>query len=657
MDLSIIVPTYNRNNHVVECAAALSHNEAEIIVVDDCSREPVVIPSNVGRVIRHERHCGRAAAINSGLSEAVNDLVLILEEDVYAAPDMVLRLRDEFSFQKKPRLGLTARVVWDPDVPMTLTMKWMESVHKFRSPILLWRPFILEHGGYDEKLIYRLEDVELKTRLEPQGFEVCMVDSAFGFRNNIVKIRDLVEREFLEGVSAVYLHSKFPACFPEIDDFDALARNQNQARSAEAAVEEIALLEQSPSSSLPSGASELYSQICRHYFLHGAYEGLKDVGGIKPRRRNSTTLAIYHQASRLESMGEFDEARRLFKLVLHRPEEEYFDGAEYHLGCIETELGNPLSAHAHFIECMRRNPGHSKARRALNAPTLYREIAPNVFENVDPAILPRVLFIVFGDLAHVVNAFPVVASLRERLGETTWLTLPEYAPLARASFADSVREAEPRGIIPWDWIHAEGFTHVFFPEPGANWEEWDNSELHAIDFMAQKCKTQIETHRSWLEPNSQARSEAEAFLRHHHLKPGSFLTASHNNASNRHWPNSNLMKLAKQTGIPTIVFKAKTDPDIPGTISCPERPAQVIASLIASSSYYLGPDSGISWLATTTNTPMMVFLDPYRQTHASSGFRQVLRGEKNDIEEWDIYTSLQTVMGHIESKLVVGTGA
>ena len=652
MNLTIIIPTYNRNGIVDECVLALDHNGADIVVVDDGSEEPVVLSSKVARVVRHDRHRGRAAAINTGLRAALHDMVLIVDDDVYATPDMVVRMVNEFALHTNPKLAVAARVKWDPDVPLTLTMKWIEDNNRFQSPMLLWKPFVMEHGAYDENFTRRLEDLELQLRLKEHGFELRTLASAVGFQHNSLRIRDLIEREFMEGVSAVFIHAKVPGFLPQLDDMDALVRNEHQAPDAEAAIEEISLLEQSGSNILPAGAAELYTQVCRHYFLHGAFEGLKDIGGIKPRRPNSTTVAIYNEASRLENIGEFDEARRLFRLVRQRPDQEYWDGAEYHLGCIETELGNPAAAHAHFMECLLRNPGHNQARRMVNHPTLYREVEPNVFEIIEPDRATRVLFILFGELANVVNAFPVVAALRERFQcDTVWLTSPEYAALARASFADAVREAEPRGIIPWDWIHSQGFTHVFFPEPDANYEEWQESGLHPIYSMARKCSVPLETRRAWLEPNADALFEAEEFLRQHGLNRGGFITVSHGTGAGRHWPNSNLIKLAQHVNFPVVVFGTRRNPEIPGAIPCLEKPFQVMAAIIRWSCFYLGPDSGITWLATTTNAPMAVLVDPVRRDGTDSAFRTALRGEKNDIQEWDIYTSLQTVLEHIESKL------
>ncbi len=648
MDLTVIIPTYNRNNNVVECVYALDHVDADIVVIDDGSEQPVVLPSKTARVLRHNRHRGRGASINTGLRAAANDLVLIIDDDVYAAPEMAGHLVAAFEKHNDPKLALTPRVVWDPDIPLTLTMRWLEEMGKFSKPILFWKPFVTERGGFDENLFRGLEDTEFALRFEQHGLEIRMLEEAVGFQNRVIRIRDLAAREFLEGVSAVYLHSKFPSYTPVVEDTDTLLRNEKQTRDAEAAVEEISLFDQSESSSIPAGASDLFVHVCRYYFLHGIFEGLRDIGGLQPPQGNSSTLAIYNHASYLEKIGEFDEAKRLFRLVLHRRDQEYRSGAEFHLGRIESELGDPGAARFHFMECLRQDPSHGMARRALNISPMYSEAAPNVFESVDRNRTTRLLFVVFGELADIVNAFPVVAALRERFSsEIVWLTSPPYVRLAQTSFADAVREADQRGIIPWEWARAGGFTHVFCPEIGANLQEWRDSGLHPIDFMAEKCGVPLETHRSWLEPGADALFEAEEFMRQHGLTRNGFLTASHVSEEGRHWPQSNLMNLARHVDVPVVVFGKNTGPEIPDTICCFDKPFEVVAALIRWSSYYVGSDSGISWLATTTDTPMAVFVDGVRANRFPIGYRSVLRGEKENIQEWDIHTSLDTVLDHI----------
>lgn len=380
MDLSIIIPTYNRNQKIAECLEALGHNDAEIIVVDDGSTTPVAIPSAV-RGIRHDSNRGRAASLNAGLRAAAHDVVLIMDDDIYASPDMIVRLVDEFVIWNNPKLALVGRVVWDPEVRLTPTMRWMEEFGPLRDiaanrsgllsnltavNTILWRPFVLEHGGFDENFRHSgLEDVELGLRLRKQGQETRLLASAVGYHNQTVRVQDLVTRELAEGRSAVYLHTKFPEFIPQVSDVETLMRNVEREKEVTAAVEELTLLEMSDSSRVPSGAADLFMLIYRHYFLQGIVNGLATLGTARQAQSNNTTLALYNEASRLESMGESSEARRLFRLVRARNDSEYWAGAEYHLGVIETAVGNIQAARSHFENCLTLDPDHGKAREAM----------------------------------------------------------------------------------------------------------------------------------------------------------------------------------------------------------------------------------------------------------------------------------------------------
>jgi tetratricopeptide (TPR) repeat protein len=646
MGLSIVIPTRNRNNSLSDCIQALEHNEADIVVVDDASDEPVVLTSTQARIVRHSRRRGRGACINTGLNAARHDAVLIMDDDIYAAPDMVIRLLDEFNARKNPKLCLTARVTWDPDVPLTLTMRWMESVHKFPAPMLVSKSFVLEHGGFDENFTRRLEDTELHLRLKQHGMELCRIEAAVGFQNNMPLVRDLVEREFMEGISAVFLHAKFPEFMPQVDDMEALLKNESQASDASAAVDEIALMEQSEPREIAAGVADLYAHVCRHYFLHGIFETLRDLGAMKPRRNTTSTLVIYREAARLQEIGELDEARRLFRLVLQRQDEQYWDGAEYHLGSIELALDHPEAAHAHFSECLRLNPAHNEARRALYKPAHYREVESNVFEAMAPATTPKVLFILFGDLGHVVNAVPVIMALTQKFAsDVAWLTSADYASLARACWPGDVHETKTRGAINWEWIHDQGFTHVFFPEPGANLAEWQESGLHASDFIAKKCGVAIDSRATSIQYRLDAQFEAEEFLRKHNLSKNAYITAWRGDSDVRHWPNSNLTKLAINAKLPVVVFGKKGEAAMPRTIACTDQPLEVIAVLISWSSFYLGPSYGASWLATATGTPLGLFYDP-KEPHTRIDI------PRSDIQEWTIYTNLSTVLDYLDQVVV-----
>jgi glycosyltransferase involved in cell wall biosynthesis len=377
MDLTIIIPTYNRNHTVAECVQRLRHNDAEIIVVDDGSPRPVQL-QNV-RILRHDRNRGRGSAVNTGLRAASYDRVLIIDDDIFAAPDMVQRLATEFSHRSHSRLALTGRVIWDPVLPCTLSMQWLAGTSPFHEiaqedsglletfttrNTMLWRPFILDNGGFDEGFPhYGFEDVELGLRLRENGLESRLFAPAVGFHHQLMKAGDLARRQLSEGMSAVYLHSKLPRYVPQVDDIEELLKNEKQTLDASAAIEKIALLEDSGLDNMPASAADLFRQLYRHHFLRGIFNGLKETGGFQARQQSMNTLAIYNQALHLENVCEFDEARRMFNLVLAREDREYWASAEYHLGCIEMQTGDKSRARNHFTECLRLDPENENARQ------------------------------------------------------------------------------------------------------------------------------------------------------------------------------------------------------------------------------------------------------------------------------------------------------
>jgi glycosyltransferase involved in cell wall biosynthesis len=92
LELSVVVPTYNRSAVLERCLAALQRQAEttppyEIIVVDDGSRDDT--PARVeavadGRVqyVRHERNRGRSATRNTGLRRARGAIVVMIDDDI-----------------------------------------------------------------------------------------------------------------------------------------------------------------------------------------------------------------------------------------------------------------------------------------------------------------------------------------------------------------------------------------------------------------------------------------------------------------------------------------------------------------------------------------------------------------------------------------------
>ncbi|MFU2058071.1 glycosyltransferase family 2 protein [Avibacterium volantium] len=84
---SIIVPSYNRQTEIPALLASLTQQSAhnfEVIIVDDCSKEKVVVEKDYPfrvTVIRNEQNQGAAESRNIGAKNATQDWLLFLDDD------------------------------------------------------------------------------------------------------------------------------------------------------------------------------------------------------------------------------------------------------------------------------------------------------------------------------------------------------------------------------------------------------------------------------------------------------------------------------------------------------------------------------------------------------------------------------------------------
>jgi glycosyltransferase involved in cell wall biosynthesis len=88
MEYSVVIPTHNRPDLLVRALRSVYAQSAppsEVIVIDDASCPPLVLPEDLcdprTRLIRHERSIGGAAARNTGLREAATPVVAFLDDD------------------------------------------------------------------------------------------------------------------------------------------------------------------------------------------------------------------------------------------------------------------------------------------------------------------------------------------------------------------------------------------------------------------------------------------------------------------------------------------------------------------------------------------------------------------------------------------------
>src|SRR5262249_27992550 len=99
LDVSVIVPTYQRRNLVARTVAALAdqtvdRDRFEVIVVVDGSTDGTAdrvraLDRPVHIRVIEQRNRGRAAAINAGAAGARGPVLLFLDDDMRADPNMI----------------------------------------------------------------------------------------------------------------------------------------------------------------------------------------------------------------------------------------------------------------------------------------------------------------------------------------------------------------------------------------------------------------------------------------------------------------------------------------------------------------------------------------------------------------------------------------
>ena len=89
---TVVVPSANRADYLEVALASLAAQDAdfdyEVLVVDDGSRDrtPAVIDAAGVRTLRNDSPRGPNAARNSGVELAGSDLIVLIDDDVYAPP-------------------------------------------------------------------------------------------------------------------------------------------------------------------------------------------------------------------------------------------------------------------------------------------------------------------------------------------------------------------------------------------------------------------------------------------------------------------------------------------------------------------------------------------------------------------------------------------
>jgi len=240
--ISVVVPTHRRPGLLRQCLRGLAEQDLtldrfEVIVVDDGSADttPAVIERarralpNLVPLTQAENR-GPAAARNRGIAAARAPLVLFLDDDVVAAPNL-LETHLQLHTPAVPDRGVLGRVDWHPTLRPTPFMRWLDAsglqfgyetwlqdgpveppwAAFYTANVSVPRQTLLDAGGFDERFPYAAyEDMELAWRMTKDGFILDYRSEAVAYHARPIALRDFKARMTRVAESAALFRALCP---------------------------------------------------------------------------------------------------------------------------------------------------------------------------------------------------------------------------------------------------------------------------------------------------------------------------------------------------------------------------------------------------------------------------------------------------------------
>lgn len=228
--VSIIIPTYNRKTMLGSCLQSLidlnyPKEKIEIIVVDDCSPEPVEIGNlPMVKLIRMPQNSGPGAARNEAVRQAKGEIIAFLDDDCLADKDWLQALVP--CFQEPDVAGAGGRV---ESAVLDISLDKYEQV---QSPLLMGdnqrrvrkgsavsylatcnllvrKESFLAAGGFDPELRVG-EDVDLCWRLLLKGQRIYYMPGGLVYHHHRSRLIQFLTRRYNYGQSEAKLQKRYP---------------------------------------------------------------------------------------------------------------------------------------------------------------------------------------------------------------------------------------------------------------------------------------------------------------------------------------------------------------------------------------------------------------------------------------------------------------
>ncbi len=226
IDVSVIIPTFNRKEILYYCLKALlkqtfSRDRFEILIIDDGSTQDIksmVEDFDTGPFIRYFRQekAGQARAENLGIKNARGDILLFLDNDMISVETLI---EEHFKYHQKYKnhivRGSYANTSNYINPEASAEGRFFSTAFFINGNVSIKKSELVKAGMFDEDFKeYGWLDLELGVRLRKNGLSVITNYKAFSYHyQKEFEPEDfpaICKKEIERGHMAVLFYSKHP---------------------------------------------------------------------------------------------------------------------------------------------------------------------------------------------------------------------------------------------------------------------------------------------------------------------------------------------------------------------------------------------------------------------------------------------------------------
>jgi glycosyltransferase involved in cell wall biosynthesis len=239
-DLTVVIPTYGKPETLPLVlrrleAQTLPRDRFEVIVIDDGSPDDTserlgALAASTPLTLRwmRQENRGVSATRNRGAREARAAILLLIQDDILAAPDLLERHLQGHRNHPEVTAVVVGRVTWPSEWKIDHFMEWLDNggpqfrYHQVRGQTTVtykhvytcnvsFKTQALLDNPFDEQIVYGFEDIELAWRLQERGFSFHFDEQALGYHHHRRSFEDFRRRQFKAGQSMYVAFRNHPA--------------------------------------------------------------------------------------------------------------------------------------------------------------------------------------------------------------------------------------------------------------------------------------------------------------------------------------------------------------------------------------------------------------------------------------------------------------